>query len=193
MIERQVTEGGSMTLTSRHLHVQLDYEKYGVRESGVLFHVARPPQHGRLSSSVWRRADEATFTLLDVHSDRVRYVHDGSETRRDAVTLELELSPRPDFLLPAYLQRRQQFVLHFAVSPVNDPPELTLAPGKVLRLVKHSRKALTHDLLLAADPDNAPKDLVYSVLNAKSDGGGDMEGTRFSMAVFVLARLATSQ
>ncbi|EFX76390.1 hypothetical protein DAPPUDRAFT_249084, partial [Daphnia pulex] len=172
----QVTEGGSMTLTSRHLQVQLDYEKFGVRESGVMFHVVRPPQYGRLFSTLWRRADEATFTLLDVHSDRVRYVHDGSETLRDSALLELELAPRQGFLLPAYLQKRQRFVLHLSVSPVNDPPELSLSPGKaVLRLVKHTRKALTPDLLAAFDPDNQPKDLLYSVLNSKSDG--DMEGS----------------
>ena len=68
----QVTEGGSMTLTSRHVQLALDYEKFGVRESGVLLHLVRPPQYGRLFSTLWRRADEATFTLLDVHSDRVR-------------------------------------------------------------------------------------------------------------------------
>ena len=150
-----------MTLTSRHVQLALDYEKFGVRESGVLLDLVRPPQYGRLFSTLWRRADEATFTLLDVHSDRVRsilnlipffkkinspsfdwlnksrdnesanhlicmlkfviliikllrqvrYVHDGSETARDSALLELELAPRAGFLLPAYLQKRQRFVL----------------------------------------------------------------------------------
>ena len=164
-----------MTLTSRHLQVQLDYEKFGVRESGVLFHVVRPPQYGRLFSTLWRRADEVTFTLLDIHSDRVRYVHDGSETVRDSALLELELAPRQGFILPAYLQKRQRVVLQLTVTPVNDPPELSLPAGKaVLRLVKHTRKVLTQELLSAFDPDNAPKDLTYSILNSKSDG--DMEG-----------------
>ena len=89
-----MTEGGSLTLTSQQVRVVLDYEKYGVRESGVLLHVARPAQHGRLFSTLWRRAGDATFTLLDVHADRVRYVHDGSETRNDSALLELELAPR---------------------------------------------------------------------------------------------------
>lgn len=170
----KVTEGGSMTLTSRHLEIVLDYEKFGIRESGILFHVVRPPQYGRLFSSLWRRTDEATFTLLDVHSDRIRYVHDGSETTRDSALLELELAPRAGFLLPAYLQKRQRFVLHVTINPVNDPPELSLPPGKVLRLVKNTRKALTADLLTAVDPDNQPTDLIYSVLNSKSDT--DIEG-----------------
>ena len=120
-----------MTLTSRHIHVQLDNEKYGVRESGIVFHVVRPPQYGRLFSSLWQRVDEATFTLLDVHSDRVRYVHDGSETTHDTILLELELAPSDGFLLPAYLQKRRRFVLDVVVNPLNDPPQLTIAPGKV--------------------------------------------------------------
>ena len=178
-----------MTLTSRHLQLLIDYEKFGVRESGVLFHVIRPPQHGRLSSTLWRRADEAaTFTLLDVHSDRVRYVHDGSETVRDSALLELELAPRGGFLLPAYLQKRHRFLLQLVISPVNDPPELSLPAGKaVLRLVKHTRKVLSADLLTATDPDSSPRELVYSVLNSKSDG--DMEGAlslSFSLSVSIL-------
>ena len=176
-----------MTLTSRHLQLLIDYEKFGVRESGVLFHVIRPPQHGRLSSTLWRRADEAaTFTLLDVHSDRVRYVHDGSETVRDSALLELELAPRGGFLLPAYLQKRHRFLLQLVISPVNDPPELSLPAGKaVLRLVKHTRKVLSADLLTATDPDSSPRELVYSVLNSKSDG--DMEGAlslSFSLSLY---------
>jgi len=130
-IDWKVSEGGSMTLTSRHIHVELDNEKYGIRESGVVFHVVRPPLYGRLFSSLWQRVDEATFTLLDVHSDRVRYVHDGSETTHDTVLLELELAPGDGFLLPSYLQKRRRFVLDVVVNPLNDPPQLTLTPGKV--------------------------------------------------------------
>ena len=52
-----------------------------------------------------------------------------------------------------------------SVAPVNDPPELPLAPGRVLRLVKRTRIALTPDLLTAVDPDNTPQDLVYHILN----------------------------
>ena len=129
-----------MTLTPRHVQVTFDHEKFGLRESGLLVHVVRAPQYGRLFSTLWRRADEATFTLLDVHSDRVRYVHDGSETTRDSALLELELAPRAGFLLPSYLQKRQRFLLNIVVAPVNDPPQLSLPPGKVLRLVRNTRK-----------------------------------------------------
>ena len=89
---------------------------------------------------------EATFTLLDVHSDRMRYVHDGSETLRDSALLELKLAYRQGFLLSAYLQKRQRFVLHLAVNPVNGAPELYLLGKAVIRLAELTRKALTQDM-----------------------------------------------
>ena len=74
-------------------------------------------------------------------------------------------------------QMNQFWFIHrfqVTITSVNDPPELSLPPGKVLRLVKNTRKALSADLLTAVDPDNPPADLVYMVLNSKSDS--DPEG-----------------
>lgn len=48
----------------------------------------------------------------------------------------MELSPESGFLLPGYLQGRHRFVLHVNVTPVNDPPNLELGMGKVLRLAQ---------------------------------------------------------
>jgi hypothetical protein len=44
----QVAEGDSVAVTPRHLAITLDLSKFGIRESGVLFRVSKPPQHGRL-------------------------------------------------------------------------------------------------------------------------------------------------
>ena len=61
-----VPEGGEVLLTSANIHVVLDYQKYGVRDSSVFFHVREPPKQGALSVDVWRRPDESVFTLLDL-------------------------------------------------------------------------------------------------------------------------------
>ncbi len=63
--------GGRSLLTSRHLDVAFDFSRFGVRESGVLFHVVSPPKHGRLDVSVWERPEENIFTLLDLNTDKV--------------------------------------------------------------------------------------------------------------------------
>ncbi|GLH14435.1 SFRICE_026514, partial [Gryllus bimaculatus] len=99
---------------------------------------------------------------------QVRYLHDGSEQHADSVVLELELSAGAGFVLPAYLQGRQRFVLPVNVTPVNDAPALALPPGAVLRLAQGTRKVLTSELLRAEDPDSAPAGLVYTVLRGQA-------------------------
>jgi hypothetical protein len=52
--------------------VTVDFSKYAIPESGVLFHIIDTPAHGRLDVSVWTRPDETIFTLLDLNTDKVR-------------------------------------------------------------------------------------------------------------------------
>ena len=78
--------------------------QYGIRESGVVFHVITPPSRGKIDVNIWRRPDEGVFTLLDLKHDRVSYTHDGSETTEDSIVLELELVTRAGYILPSYLQ-----------------------------------------------------------------------------------------
>ena len=68
----EVDEGGRALITPRHLNVILDYPKYGIRESGVLFHVVQDPSHGKLDVSVWEKSGDNIFTLLDLNTDKVR-------------------------------------------------------------------------------------------------------------------------
>ena len=65
-------------LTSHHLQVTVDFNKYGIPESGVLFHMIETPSHGRLDVSVWTRTDDNIFTLLDLNTDKVRLSWFGS-------------------------------------------------------------------------------------------------------------------
>lgn len=67
----EVARGGKTLITSDHLHVVLDYRRYGIRESGVLFHVVEAPRHGRLDVQVWNDLHDAIFTLLDLNTDKV--------------------------------------------------------------------------------------------------------------------------
>ncbi|CAL4067980.1 unnamed protein product [Meganyctiphanes norvegica] len=167
----EVTEGGQALLTSQHLHLELDYAKYGVRESGVLFHVITRPSRGHLAVNIWRRPEDNVFTLLDLDNDRVTYNHDGSETTEDSIVLELELVTRTGYILPSYLQARHRFVLPIVVHSQNDPPVLMLPPGKVLRLAKGTTISLNKDVLNAKDSDSSPSKLRYTVLNQKPEEG----------------------
>jgi len=134
-----VSEGGHTLLTPNNIDVILDFPKFGVRDSGVIFYVVVLPKYGRIQvEQAWQRAQssELKFTMLDLSKDKVRYVHDGSENHLDSVEIELELSPGSGFTLPGYLQGRHKFVLPINVTAVNDPPELIIPSGKPLRLAQ---------------------------------------------------------
>ncbi|XP_037082409.1 chondroitin sulfate proteoglycan 4-like [Pollicipes pollicipes] len=172
--------GGEALLTTANVQLVLDYEKYGVRDSGVFFHVREPPKQGVISVDVWRRPDESVFTLLDLLSDRVRYLHGGAESGQDVVVFELELFARAGFTLPAYLQARHKFVLHVAVTPDPDsrPRELVftlLSPAEV-----------DGHLELARRPDEPVDSFTQEqvddgqVLFVHGGGGGD---TRLALRV----------
>lgn len=66
----QVREGDNVLITTESLHLVLDYHKYGIRESGIIFEVIESPSHGNLIIDVWPRKDN-TFTLLDLIRDKV--------------------------------------------------------------------------------------------------------------------------
>nr|XP_053643918.1 chondroitin sulfate proteoglycan 4-like isoform X2 [Cherax quadricarinatus] len=174
----EVQEGGQELVTSQHLNLVLDYEKYGVRESGVLFHVITRPSRGRLDVQIWRRPEETIFTLLDLNNDRVTYVHEGSETTEDSIVLELELVTRSGYILPSYLQSRHRFVLPVRVIARNDAPTLQLPPGKVLRLAAGTTKTLTPEIITVVDSDSSPSKLRISVLNLKERDGGYVQNSK---------------
>ncbi|XP_048004606.1 chondroitin sulfate proteoglycan 4 [Leguminivora glycinivorella] len=178
-----VLEGGVAVITTQNIDVVLDHHKYGVRPSGVVFHLTQSPQHGRIAIdlSPQRNSPQYSnyldgdgkmkqfFTLMNLSRDKVRYVHDGSENHQDSIVLDMELIPETKFTLPSYLQGRNTFVLHVNVTPVNDPPVLNLLPAKVLRLTQGTRKVITSDILKAEDPDTLPEDLLYTVLHGKNE------------------------
>ncbi|XP_075216320.1 chondroitin sulfate proteoglycan 4-like protein [Lycorma delicatula] len=172
-----VSENENALITPSHINVILDYAKYGVRDSGVLFYSVDSPKHGRLAVEVWERGNSnQIFTLLDLSKDKVRYVHDGSESIADSIELELELAPGSGFVLPGYLQGRHRLMLHVEIEPINDPPVLLTPASKVLRLAQGTRKQLTEDLLNATDPDTGPESLVYNVLDSGVENtGGQIE------------------
>lgn len=73
----QVAEGDNTLITTTNIDVVLDYAKFGIRDSGVLFHVVEHPRHGKLSVDVWETsAARLMFTMLDLAKDKV-----GCDTR----------------------------------------------------------------------------------------------------------------
>ncbi|KAF2353074.1 hypothetical protein FHG87_016171 [Trinorchestia longiramus] len=189
-----VGEGKEALVTLHHLHITLDYSRFGIRKSGVIFHVTRLPLHGAVvlqasdhhegsrptddaraggQSSTLGRASRAadtllSFTLQDVELQSVRYRHDGSETERDSALLQLQLIAQPGYILPAYLQVRHEMVFPFAITPVNDVPVVVLPGGSTIRVARKVPLLLDTSVVKAVDPDTADGNILFTVLGHKS-------------------------
>ncbi|CAK9831143.1 Chondroitin sulfate proteoglycan 4 [Anthophora retusa] len=166
-----VSEGEHVPVTSDNIAMVLDIAKYGVEEDGVIFTLVTPPTYGNLALDLLTTRTEHSFTLQDINRDKIRYMHDGSETTEDSMILEVTLVPGAGYTLPGYLQGRLRFPLHVNVTPVNDPPLLEISTAKVLRLAQGTRKILTKELIWAIDADTPSDMLVYTVLRTDSDAG----------------------
>ena len=68
----QVDEGGRVSISTQNLQVEADYQKYGIGEEDVIFHVVIQPTHGVIDLSNWDRSEVKQFSFSDINNDRVR-------------------------------------------------------------------------------------------------------------------------
>lgn len=163
----QLLEGDSVFLSSSAIDVQIDYAKFGIMEAGIVFNIVSPPKHGKImitsEGSGNNTVSSKVFSLIELSTDKVKYIHNGAEQPNDHMTIDLQLiAANRD--LPDVLHGKHRFVLHANITPVNDAPVLRMNPNKVLRLTQGIPKVITGDLLTADDPDSSPNSLHYSIV-----------------------------
>lgn len=182
----QLLEGGSAFLSTNVIDVLIDYAKIGIMEAGVVFNIVQSPKHGKVminslgaeegisnSSAIQSRY----FSLIDLSTDKVKYVHNGGEHPTDHMTIDLQLILNSREPLPEFLAGKHRFALHANITAVNDPPTLTINPNKILRLTQGIAKPIGADLLSAEDPDSPPASLMYSVVPPTDAKSPAMQGT----------------
>nr|KAG5705951.1 hypothetical protein BaRGS_010841 [Batillaria attramentaria] len=69
-------------------YINLAGHLYRIREIAVRFRIVLPPRFGRLEVDRGRRQSES-FTLLDLLTGKVNYVHDGTDSSTDDITIEM--------------------------------------------------------------------------------------------------------
>ncbi|NWI87101.1 CSPG4 protein, partial [Pitta sordida] len=171
-----VPEGGQAPLESKHIKVNLDFEKLGIHPSQIVFEIKEPPSHGDLKLSVGPVQELNTFTLQDVLQGKILYDHDGSEDTYDY--FNFSISNSSEKIVPPYLQGNEQHVFSITVTPVNDAPEITLPEGNLLLLIENSRKRLTSDLIKILDKDTDSQSLSLSVLGNLNADAGFLENSK---------------
>ncbi|XP_075382448.1 chondroitin sulfate proteoglycan 4-like isoform X2 [Mycteria americana] len=171
-----VLEGGQASLKSKHIKVNLDFQKLGINQSQILFEIKEPPSHGDLKLDVEPSQEVNIFTMQDVWQEKILYVHGGSEDTYDYFNFSISTSSEK--IVPPYLQGNEQHVFSITVTPVNDAPEITLPEGNLLLLLENSKKRLTSDLIKVLDKDTDPVDLSLSVLGNLNADAGFLENSK---------------
>ena len=155
-----VKERGEAVINTNTIDVIFDYRSYRVRETAVRFRVVIPPRFGRLEVDRGQRQSES-FTLLDLLTAKVNYVHDSTDSQMDDITLEMSINGGSE--LPQRMRGNFEFVLPIKVTPHNDPPKLFLPSGNQISILENSKLQITSSVMEAKDPDTKGKDLRYHV------------------------------
>ncbi|NWH64871.1 CSPG4 protein, partial [Geococcyx californianus] len=171
-----VLEGGQASLESKHIKINLDFQKLGLHESQILFEIKEPPSHGDLILDVEPVQEVNTFSLQDLWQGKILYVHDGSEDTYDYFNFSISTSSEKT--VPPYLRGNEQHVFSITVTPVSDAPEITLPEGNLLLVLENSKKRLTSDLIKVLDKDTDPVGLSLSVLGNLNADAGFLENSK---------------
>ena len=143
----QVEEGSEGLITSDNIKVLVDFEKFGISSSAVLFHIIELPKHGELSSGSDIKKRKV-FSLDQLRSNKIKYSHNGKETVSDSFVFEIEIDTTAAAAqLPAFLSSRQRFLFEIRVLPVNDKPVLRSTLGSILTVASGSKIQFPHQFL----------------------------------------------
>ncbi|MDX2232072.1 MAG: Ig-like domain-containing protein [Leptolyngbyaceae cyanobacterium bins.349] len=136
----------------------------------VFYTLGTLPANGALLLNGVTVTAGATFTEADVAAgDRLRYIHNGSETTSDRFTFTVSDNGGGSIGVSTF---------SFAVTPVNDPPLVVSNLG--LTLSEGSAAAITTALLQFTDVDSAVTGLTYSLTTLPANGTLSLGGTAVS-------------
>lgn len=156
----QVMEGSRMVIPATHLNFRTD------AVTNLIFNITRLPKHGKIeviNDKLKSIRDNTTyFTLQELNSDRVYYIHDDSESRHDSFHF-MALSPEPeDFQYVG--------VFHIDIILKNDNSPVR-ANDNIFHIVHGGARLITaRDLSYTdADLDTKPSDIIYTVQRFTKD------------------------
>ncbi|XP_073435589.1 chondroitin sulfate proteoglycan 4 [Dendrobates tinctorius] len=163
-----VTKGGFAVLEWRHVNPTIDLDKAGLRQSQLVFSIVNSTQHGHLELGIPLGDTRKKFTLLDINSHRVRYIHDGSESYKDQLNLEMSLASGIN--VPECLRKAQLFNLTINISPSISTPVIHFPRGNTFWILPYGRKVLSVEDIKITDSDT-PCDLLSVYVTGNYEQG----------------------
>ncbi|CAI2317692.1 unnamed protein product [Caenorhabditis sp. 36 PRJEB53466] len=157
----ELNEGGSMPLQWMNVYFMPSSQDVNVSHTDIFFTIVESAKHGEI------RIDEvvtSSFTYAQLLARRVIYKHDGTETRQDRLSFQIEFAVKHKDLVPA---ESKTYTLRFKINAVNDPPELVKRSkdDKLLIASKGSR-VLTNEILVLTDADDRPEKVRVQVVES---------------------------
>uniref|UniRef100_A0A8C4QBQ5 Laminin G domain-containing protein n=1 Tax=Eptatretus burgeri TaxID=7764 RepID=A0A8C4QBQ5_EPTBU len=181
----RVQEGGTAPFNSRVLRINMDILPLGISPSQVLLLIVRGPDHGELhvngehfqQEAMSSERQQQSFSLLDVAQGQVEYVHHGTEGASDSFFFNVfSINDWEGVPIPLEWAMSKEHKVDVVISPINDPPELTLPRGNSFSLLQNSAKRLTPDVVRAMDPDTNASHLTMVVLGNLNAGHFERAG-----------------
>lgn len=133
----------------------------------IIYTIVSGPQNGSINRGA--TTGVTSFTQADIDNGRVFYDHNGSKTNSDSFT----------FTLSDGVNTTEPYTFSVAVSSVNFVPILATNLG--LTVAEGATQAITPTELQVSDADNAPPELVYTLVAAPSGGTLNRLGTPLSV------------
>ena len=149
-------EGSEATITSDNIKVLPDFEKLGISSAAVLFHIIEFPKHGELSfgQNIKKRK---VFSLAQLRSNKVVYIHNGKENVGDSFVFEIEIEksssgsgsrlPSDQEAVASLLTVRQRYLFEIRILPVNDKPVVRGTLGSILMMAAGTKMTLPPQFL----------------------------------------------
>ncbi|XP_037957979.1 chondroitin sulfate proteoglycan 4 [Teleopsis dalmanni] len=163
----ELLEGGTVFLSPHFIDVLIDMRKYpSLSDTSIVFHVVQQPKYGQLlqfSPEKNNFVQCRTFNMVDLSTDKVKYVHNGMENFNDHATLDMQVYG-DIHKIPENILGKHRFLLHANVTPVNDPPQLKMPHNKIMRVIEGIEKVLELELFNINDPDSAANVVIYTIL-----------------------------
>ncbi len=145
-----VTEGGTDTISSGELSVT-DADESAAQ---LTFSIGTGPAHGRLELTTAPGVSVSTFTQADIAANRVIYVHDGSETTSDSISVTVSDGAGGSI---------GSTTVTLTVTPVNDAPTITSDGGGATAAVNVAEHISAVTIVGGADVDLPAQALSYSI------------------------------
>lgn len=149
-----VSEGGSGLV----LNTALQVTDADDPASALIYRLTGVPANGVLLRGTTALAVNGTFSQSDIDDSAMSYQHNGGETTVDSFRFTVTDGT-------ATLGER---VFALTITPVNDTPEIIVNSG--VSLLEGGSAIISSMLLAATDPDNAPAQLRFRVLQVPAHG-----------------------